>query len=146
MENTGHRPEPQPGDEQNVTLKRAIEAACQGFDTPAGPASAGAEDPQVAHGVLLLKPAEVASAGLIAHRDTWEWLAALAVDHSHFRTSPAVEDFKEGRVRTVLSGRSLIALLIELWNTRHPAAERLGHGRDLLQPRRVQTHRCHRTG
>ncbi|MEU3296037.1 hypothetical protein ABZ722_27220 [Streptomyces longwoodensis] len=95
---------------------------------------------------MLLKPAEVASAGLIAHRDTWEWLAALAVDHSHLRTSPAVEDFKEGGVRTVLSGRSLIALLIELWNTRHPAAERLGHGRDLLQPRRVQTHRCHRTG
>lgn len=60
----------------------------------------------------------MASAELIAHRDTWEWLAALAVDHSHFRTPPAVEDFKEGRVRTVLSGRSLIALLIELWNTR----------------------------
>jgi len=63
----------------------------------------------------------VASAELIAHRDTWEWLAALAVDHSHFRTPPAVEDFKEGRVRTVLSGRSLIALLIELWNTRSTA-------------------------
>ncbi|MFF8911432.1 hypothetical protein [Streptomyces olivaceoviridis] len=55
----------------------------------------------------------MASAELIAHRDTWEWLAALA-DHSHFRTPPTVEDFKEGRVRTVLSGRSLIALLIEL--------------------------------
>ncbi|MEU1667129.1 hypothetical protein ABZ547_26725 [Streptomyces sparsogenes] len=62
----------------------------------------------------------MASAELVAHRDTWEWLAALAVDHSHFRTPPAVEDIKEGRVQTVLSGRSLIALLIELWNTRPP--------------------------
>ncbi|CAM5661588.1 MULTISPECIES: hypothetical protein [Streptomyces] len=34
---------------------------------------------------------------------------------------PSVEDSKEGRVRTVLSGRSLIALLIELWNTRSTA-------------------------
>lgn len=63
----------------------------------------------------------MACAELIAHRDTWEWLAALAVDHSHFRTPPAVEDFTEGRVRTVLSDRSLIALLIELWNTRSTA-------------------------
>ncbi|MGY4928498.1 hypothetical protein [Streptomyces sp. 900105755] len=77
-------------------------------------------------GVLLLKAADVASAELIAHRDTWEWLAALAVDHSQFRTPPAVEDFKEGRVRTLLSGRSLIALLIELWNTRSTATSREG--------------------
>ncbi|MEV8047138.1 hypothetical protein ACF06D_29970 [Streptomyces griseoluteus] len=45
---------------------------------------------------------------------TWEWFAALAVDHSHFRTPPAVEDIKEGSVQTVLPGRSLIVLLIEL--------------------------------
>jgi hypothetical protein len=37
------------------------------------------------------------------------------------RTPPSVEDIKEGRVQTVLSGRSLIALLIELWNTRTTA-------------------------
>jgi hypothetical protein len=52
-------------------------------------APAGGEDPRVAHGVLPLKAAGVASADLIAHRDTWEWLAALAAGHSHFRTSPA---------------------------------------------------------
>jgi hypothetical protein len=127
MENTGHRPQPETGEDQDLALKSAIEAAYQGTGTSAGTSaatpqtSAGAEDPQVAHGVLLLKAAGVASAELIAHRDTWEWLAALAVDHSHFRTPPAVEDFKEGRVRTVLSGRSLIALLIELWNTRSTA-------------------------
>ncbi|MFJ4980418.1 hypothetical protein ACIP6X_34755 [Streptomyces coeruleorubidus] len=129
MENAERQPQPEPGSEdQDLALKNAIEAAYQGTDTsnaqPCAPTpqpSASVEDPQVAHGVLLLKAAGVASAELIAHRDTWEWLAALAVDHSHFRTPPAVEDFKEGRVRTVLSGRSLIALLIELWNTRSTA-------------------------
>ena len=128
MENTGHRPQPESGEDPDLALKRAIEAAYQGTGTSVGQpsatapqASASAEDPQVAHGVLLLKAAGVASAELIAHRDTWEWLAALAVDHSHFRTPPSVEDIKEGRVQTVLSGRSLIALLIELWNTRSTA-------------------------
>ncbi|MGW1916991.1 hypothetical protein ACWCQS_41530 [Streptomyces sp. NPDC002076] len=32
-----------------------------------------------------------------------------------------MEDIKEGRVQTVLSGRSLIPLLIELWNSRSAA-------------------------
>ncbi|MFD8006640.1 hypothetical protein [Streptomyces mirabilis] len=59
---------------------------------------------------------------LVAHRDTWEWLAALAVDHGHFRTPPAVEETEDGRVQAVLSGRCLIALLIELWNTRSTAS------------------------
>ncbi|MGW3240462.1 hypothetical protein [Streptomyces olivaceus] len=128
MESTGHRPQPESGEDQDLVLKRAIEAAYRGTGTSSDRpsavtprASADAEDPQVAHGVLLLKAAGVASAELIAHRDTWEWLAALAVDHSHFRTPPSVEDIKEGRVQTVLSGRSLIALLIELWNTRSTA-------------------------
>jgi hypothetical protein len=129
VENTERQPQPEPGSQdQDLALKNAIEAAYQSTGashaqpsaaTPQAPASAG--NSQVAHGVLLLKAAGVASAEFIAHRDTWEWLAALAVDHSHFRTPPAVEDFKEGRVRTVLSGRSLIALLIELWNTRSTA-------------------------
>ncbi len=66
-----------------------------------------------------LQAAGVASVDLVAHRDTWEWLTALAVDHDHFRTPPSVEDVKEGRVQTVLSGRSLIGLLIKLWDTRH---------------------------
>ncbi len=76
------------------------------------PAPTGGEAPRVNHGVLLLKAAGVASVDLIAHHDTWEWLTALAVDHDHFRTPPSVEDVKEGRVQTVLSGRSLIGLLI----------------------------------
>ena len=111
-----HRPAP------GTSPTRAPPRAAGPFSAAAAQASAsGGDDPRVAHGVLLLKAAGVASAELVAHRDTWGWLAALAVDHSHFRTPPSVEDIKEGRVQTVLSGRSLIALLIELWNTRSTA-------------------------
>ncbi|RPK32085.1 hypothetical protein [Streptomyces sp. ADI93-02] len=111
---------------QDDVLKQKIEAAYQGNSTPTAqpsavvpPATADGQDPLVTHGVLLLKAAGVASVDLVAHRDTWEWLTALAVDHDHFRTPPSVEDVKEGRVQTVLSGRSLIGLLIKLWDTRH---------------------------
>ncbi|MFF3343211.1 hypothetical protein [Streptomyces flavidovirens] len=110
-------------------LKNAIEAAYRGTATRPvpGPSASGQtpepqlEDPKVAHGVLLLKAAGVASAELVLHRDTWEFLSSLAVDHGHFRTPPAVEDVKEGRIQTALSGRSLIAILIELWDTRTTA-------------------------
>ncbi|MFD3847987.1 hypothetical protein ACFWVB_19100 [Streptomyces microflavus] len=126
MESDQQQPQPEPerrNRDQDDALKRAIQAAYQGNSTPAAPSSApaptGGEDPRVNHGVLLLKAAGVASVDLIAHRDTWEWLTALAVDHDHFRTPPSVEDAKEGRVQTVLSGRSIIGLLIKLWDTRH---------------------------
>ncbi|MFJ8769872.1 hypothetical protein [Streptomyces clavifer] len=126
MESHQQQPQPEPerqNRDQDDALKRAIQAAYQGNGTPAAPSSApaptGGEDPRVNHGVLLLKAAGVASVDLVAHRDTWEWLTALAVDHDHFRTPPSVEDVKEGRVQTVLSGRSLIGLLIKLWDTRH---------------------------
>ncbi|MEW9515006.1 hypothetical protein [Streptomyces bacillaris] len=121
------QPEPEHGDQDDV-LKQRIETAYQGNSTPTAPPTAASpsasgpeEDPRVTHGVLLLKAAGVASVDLVAHRDTWEWLAALAVDHDHFRTPPSVEDVKEGRIQTVLSGRSLIALLIKLWDTRSAA-------------------------
>ncbi|MFJ6493683.1 hypothetical protein [Streptomyces californicus] len=140
-----HHPQDQPHPDQHIEprdqgedleLKQAIEASYQGTSTPkpSAPEAAtmqpatpvaeesGDRDPQVTHGVLLLKAAGVATAELVAHRDTWEWLSALAVDHPHFRTPPGVEDVKEGRVQTVLSGRSLIALLIKLWETRRTAA------------------------
>ncbi|MER5782965.1 hypothetical protein ABT104_14760 [Streptomyces mobaraensis] len=139
MENTGRRSQPH-GDEadeadESLALKRAIETAYHGTGSggSAGTPSAASRpsehrsehrsgDPRVDHGVLLLKAAGVASTELVAHRDTWEWLCALAVRHGHFRTPPAVEDAENGRVRTVLSGRSLIALLVELWNARSTVA------------------------
>lgn len=71
--------------------------------------------------MLLMKAAGISSAELVLHRGTWEFLSALAADHGHFRTPPAVEDIKEGRIQAALSGRSLIAVLIELWNTRATA-------------------------
>ncbi|MFB7049750.1 hypothetical protein ACFCX7_26900 [Streptomyces microflavus] len=129
MEYHEHQAQPEHGDQDDV-LKQRIEAAYRGNSAPAAPAPLAAaspsgggqeEDPRVTHGVLLLKAAGVASVDLIAHRDTWEWLTALAVDHDHFRTPPSVEDVKEGRIQTVLSGRSLIGLLIKLWDTRSTA-------------------------
>ncbi|MEE1736406.1 hypothetical protein PUR49_07815 [Streptomyces sp. BE147] len=123
MEDSGRQAQPE-HEGQDDALKKAIEAAYQGNAAPtappstAPPATGQGQDPRVTHGVLLLKAAGVASVDLIAHRDTWEWLTALAVDHPHFRTPPSVEDVKEGRVETVLSGRSLIGMLIKLWDTR----------------------------
>lgn len=112
----------------HVELKEAIEAAYRGTPAPAQRSRTDHSvpeevDPAIEHGVLLLKAAGVASAELIAHRDTWEWVAALGAHHDHWRTPAVVEDIeehegREGRVRAVLSGRSLIALLIELWKTR----------------------------
>ncbi|WP_329391445.1 hypothetical protein OG625_40155 (plasmid) [Streptomyces sp. NBC_01351] len=128
--NQGQDPQKATGSEgAEDGLKHAIETAYRGAGTGAAPAPSASrqtpgsepEDPKVAHGVLLLKAAGVASAELVLHRDTWEFLSALAVDHGHFRTPPAVEDVKEGRIQAALSGRSLIAVLIELWNTRTTA-------------------------
>ncbi|WP_030761708.1 hypothetical protein [Streptomyces griseus] len=126
MDHTAPQPETT-GDDQELTLKLAIEAAYRGTPIPAQPSDThaplpAAKRPEVTHGVLLLRAAGVASVEVVAHRDTWEWLAGIATDHAHFHAPPAVEDIKDGRVQTVLSGRSLIALLIELWNTRSAAA------------------------
>ncbi|MFI2031847.1 hypothetical protein [Streptomyces buecherae] len=124
--------QPAPDDAE---LKSAIGAAYRGAPDPeqasrAGqPASSTENDPAVDHGVLLLKAAGVASAILVAHRDTWDWVAALAAQHKHWRTPAVVEDVvedaeedgREGRVQAVLSGRSLIAVLIQLWKKRAEA-------------------------
>ncbi|MFE6885854.1 hypothetical protein [Streptomyces sp. NPDC057702] len=115
-------------------LKEAVEAAYRGMTLPTQaphttPAAPARRDPGIQHGVLLLTAAGVASAELVTHRDTWEWIAALASGHAHFRAPAAIEEVddgreegREGRVKTTLSGRSLIALLIELWKTRHSSA------------------------
>ncbi len=128
MEDSAQQPEA--GDEnrrKQQALKQAIEAAYRRAKAPspaACPASQDgadtdtAENSQVDHGVVLLRAAGVAQAELLAHRDAWEWLIVQAARHRHFRTAPQVEELKGGRIRTVLSGRALIALLIELWKTR----------------------------
>ncbi|MBB1261959.1 hypothetical protein [Streptomyces alkaliterrae] len=84
-----------------------------------------------AHDELLLAAARVSSATLICHRDTWEFVVAQAAPHPHFRCPQAVADDEAGRIRTALSGRSLIAVLISLWHTRQhrpdPADWALAH-------------------
>ncbi|MFF1651672.1 hypothetical protein [Streptomyces sp. NPDC058240] len=77
--------------------------------------------PEVQHGVRLMKAAGVALAELVCHRDTWEYLTGLSTNQTHFHTPPNIDDIKDGRVRVALSGRSLIALLIALWDTRDKA-------------------------
>ncbi|WP_190123757.1 hypothetical protein [Streptomyces inusitatus] len=116
--------------EQEAALKRAVEAAYRGEGPPPPPAvppvvppgqggeGAGGGKPEVEHGKLLMRAAGISTAKLYCHRDTWEFLTGLAVAHDHFRAPPSVDNIKKGRIRTALSGRSLIALLIVLWTTR----------------------------
>ncbi|MET9429314.1 MULTISPECIES: hypothetical protein [unclassified Streptomyces] len=112
----------------DARLKSAIEAAYRGERVPPGPATAagtsGAEAPseeEVSHGVLLMKAAGLARAELVMHQHHWEFLAALAAPHPHFRTPHQVEDLGGGRLRVTVSGMSLIALLIKVWHTRADA-------------------------
>ncbi|MFF8556541.1 hypothetical protein ACF058_27395 [Streptomyces sp. NPDC015501] len=72
----------------------------------------------------ISRAARVASATLVCHRDTWEFVAAQAGSHPHFRP-PALEDRENGLVAAVLSGRSLVAMLLALYqvektSVRHP--------------------------
>ncbi|MCX4400156.1 hypothetical protein OG887_43650 (plasmid) [Streptomyces sp. NBC_00053] len=124
---------PENGNGQEA-LKRAAAAAYRGAapaaqSGPVIPQQARRQEqpaaerlaPEVQHGVRLMKAAGVALAELVCHRDTWEYLTGLSTNQTHFRTPPNVDDIKDGRVRVALSGRSLIALLIALWDTRDEA-------------------------
>ncbi|KAA6223816.1 hypothetical protein CP973_19500 [Streptomyces albofaciens JCM 4342] len=70
------------------------------------------------HGVLLLKAAKAGTVALVCHRESWEFFTACAADNEHFRGSCELTDQGDGRVRAVLSGRSLIGALISLRHTR----------------------------
>lgn len=92
------------------------------------------------HGALLLRAATVSSAQLVCHRDAWEFVAARAGGQGHYRP-PSVHDVEPGDperadagedeggeplVRVTLSGRSLIAVLVALWEARHEKAVGMG--------------------
>ncbi|MFJ9703510.1 hypothetical protein [Streptomyces fradiae] len=62
----------------------------------------------------IMRAGSVASATLVCHRDTWEFVAARAGSHPHFRT-PVLEEREEGLVAAVLSGRALVAMLLSLY-------------------------------
>nr|UNF16791.1 hypothetical protein [Streptomyces scopuliridis] len=99
------------------------------------------------HGELLKRAARVSSASLVCHRDTWEFITGQAGRHSHFRMPPRITDRGDDRIAAALSGRSLIAVLISLFTTRHATDagdgdwalatalyERVGAGLDVLTP------------
>ncbi|MFE3143653.1 hypothetical protein [Streptomyces scopuliridis] len=99
------------------------------------------------HGELLKRAARVSSASLVCHRDTWEFITGQAGRHSHFRMPPQITDRGDNRIAAALSGRSLIAVLISLFTTRHTTEagdgdwalattlyERIGAGLDVLAP------------
>lgn len=72
----------------------------------------------------IMRAGRVASATLVCHRDTWEFVASLAGSHPHFR-APALEEREAGLVAAVLSGRSLVAVLLALYRAAKPP-----HGAD----------------
>jgi hypothetical protein len=70
------------------------------------------------HGALMLHAAGISSVHVICHRDSWKFLVNSASGHEHFCMPWEVCDHGKGRVRAVLSGRSLIAVLISLRQVR----------------------------
>ncbi|MFH8408812.1 hypothetical protein ACH4FX_29050 [Streptomyces sp. NPDC018019] len=70
------------------------------------------------HGVLLLKAAQAGTVVLVCHREAWEFFTACAADNEHYRAAHELADEGDGRVRAVLSGRSVIGALIALRQTR----------------------------
>jgi hypothetical protein len=76
-------------------------------------------DDYAKHVKLLRVAADIATAELHCHRDTWAFIAEKAAPQpQHFRTPGSITD-KEGRVTTTLSGRSLTAVLTALWTIAH---------------------------
>ncbi|MEU7161148.1 hypothetical protein AB0A98_32725 [Streptomyces chrestomyceticus] len=62
----------------------------------------------------IMRAGRVASSTLVCHRDTWEFVAAQVGSHPHFRTPP-LEERENGLVAAILSGRSLVAMLLALY-------------------------------
>ncbi|WP_158717265.1 hypothetical protein [Streptomyces sp. NRRL F-4474] len=83
-------------------------------ETVQEPAQVDQED-QRAHLRCLLSAAAIASATLICHRETWDFIAEHTTGHTHFRLPERIDDADGGRVETSLSGRSLLAVLTMMW-------------------------------
>ncbi|MFE5190264.1 hypothetical protein [Streptomyces sp. NPDC056628] len=73
--------------------------------------SAGAEEQQAEYRRGLLAAAAVSSARLICHKDTWVFLVEKSLAHPHFRLPDKI-DTDDGQIDTILSGRSLLAVLV----------------------------------
>ena len=71
------------------------------------------------HVKLLRIAADIATATLNCHRDTWAYLTEKAAPQpQHFRTPGDITD-TGGRIETTISGRSLAAILTALWTIAH---------------------------
>ncbi|MFJ5798556.1 hypothetical protein [Streptomyces decoyicus] len=103
---------PQEGEEQEAP-RAALEA---GDRNPGDGAPEGEPYPISESGRIwaIMRAGKVASATWVCHRDTWEFVAAQVGNHPHFRT-PALEERDGGLVAAVLSGRSLVAMLLSLY-------------------------------
>ncbi|MFJ9931387.1 hypothetical protein ACIRU5_35885 [Streptomyces misionensis] len=102
------------GEEDDHDVPRAALAASE-----QGPSDSVKEpDPLSPAGRIwaIMRAGRVASAILVCHRDTWEFVAAQVGSHPHFRT-PSLEERENGLVAAVLSGRSLVAMLLALYRT-----------------------------
>jgi len=75
------------------------------------------------HRDLLKRAAQVSSASLVCHRDIWEFVTGQASGHAHFRMPPEITDRGQDRIAAALSGRSLIAVLISLWDAQYNTRE-----------------------
>ncbi|QLH19285.1 hypothetical protein [Streptomyces sp. Rer75] len=62
----------------------------------------------------LLKAAAIACARLVCHRDTWTFVIEQTSQHPHFRHPDQVSDLNDGQIETILSGRSLLAILVTM--------------------------------
>lgn len=81
-------------------------------------AEPGSTEVPAEHTALLGRAARISSAELLCHRDLWEFLTAQAGRHPHFRLPPELTDQGRQRIAAAISGRSLIAVLITLFELR----------------------------
>ncbi|MFC9111406.1 hypothetical protein ACFTXV_25060, partial [Streptomyces harbinensis] len=93
-------------------------------DHEEGPEAAPDAPPRATeeHGRLLQEAARISRAELVCHRDTWDFIVGRADGHPHFRTPAELAVDQDERVTAAVSGRSLIAALITLWETQHAAS------------------------
>ncbi|MFP8887841.1 hypothetical protein [Streptomyces mangrovi] len=104
----GPAEEPDSQTEEDQENREVEEHSAPAADTPA-------KELSPSHGALLLKAAQIGRLHLVCHRDTWDFIAARASGHEHFRPTAPVAGEADGMVRATLSGRSLIGLLISLY-------------------------------
>ncbi|MGP3969786.1 hypothetical protein [Streptomyces sp. 6N223] len=118
---------PAEGEAQLAVVRADFAELTERLDTATAESSPDPEQEKVPvteqHRQLLTRAARIASARLVCHQDTLDWLASQAGAHPHFRLPAQITDQDEGRIAANVSGRSLIAVLITLHTTRHTAAD-----------------------